>query len=54
MIELNGLMIHPGVGTLGTLDALYKIPVSAETIDITPILPTPVEMSWPLGLTSPV
>jgi hypothetical protein len=46
-------MIHTEVGTLGTLDASYKIPVSAETIDITPILPTPVEMLWPLGLNTP-
>jgi hypothetical protein len=42
-VELDGLSIHPGVGTLGTLDASYKIPVSAETIDLTPIVPTAVK-----------
>jgi hypothetical protein len=52
-VELDGLMIHPGVRTLGTLDASYRIPISAETIDLTPIAPTPVEMLWPLGLTTP-
>jgi hypothetical protein len=46
-----GLFLHPGLGTLGTLDAAYKMPVSGETTDPSSVEPIHIDMLWPVGLT---
>jgi hypothetical protein len=47
---LDNLILHPGVGTLATLDASQQFPVSAITID--PLVPnfTAVQIVCPTGL----
>jgi hypothetical protein len=49
---IEGLHVHPLVGTLGRTYAAQRIPVSSITID--PLVPelTPVEIAWPHSLTT--
>jgi hypothetical protein len=50
-VELDGLILHPAVGTLGMLEAAQIMPISAQIIDsLVPNL-RQVEIIWLRGLT---